>query len=426
MSIDGPRVLDAYPKFKRSRDIFALYLATFASIYLLVPEILSRVVLGASLIGLEFDKLAFIALTSTFGWLALLFEMKHPSSRNSPLTGAIFVNTSMLFLLSVVLIFARSYYSRPYVALFFAVNMLVCYLAKEYLLRHLHRRVVFLTSQALDAAKYQLGSEVQIKTDTKWRLQSVDLVLVDFQQPLTAEFGRMISGAALVGVPIMHVAQYLEEKRGRVSLEHVADSEFWTHWSPPRYVYVKRLLDIAIVFVAPIALSLFVLASIAILLTMGWPFIFTQERVSRRGTTFKIYKLRTMSSPPINVPQNATIVGDQRITRVGAFLRRYRIDELPQLWNVFRGDMSVIGPRPEQPKLVEQYEREVPFFGLRHMVRPGISGWAQVRNGYAGNAEESASKLAYDLYYIKNMSLDIDLRIIGRTMRTVLFGVGAR
>jgi len=168
------------------------------------------------------------------------------------------------------------------------------------------------------------------------------------------------------------------------------------------------------------------LASIAILLTMGWPFIFTQERVSRRGTTFKIYKLRTMSSPPINVPQNATIVGDQRITGVGAFLRRYRIDELPQLWNVFRGDMSVIGPRPEQPKLVEQYEREVPFFGLRHMVRPGISGWAQVRNGYAGNAEESASKLAYDLYYIKNMSLDIDLRIIGRTMRTVLFGVGAR
>jgi lipopolysaccharide/colanic/teichoic acid biosynthesis glycosyltransferase len=252
-------------------------------------------------------------------------------------------------------------------------------------------------------------------------------VLVDFRQPLPPEFGRAISGAALTGLPVMHVAQYVEEKEGRISLDHITDSDFWTHWSPPTYMYVKRFIDIGMVlFVAPLALFLFMIACGAILVTMGRPVIFKQERVSRRGSNFLIYKLRTMAPVAVDAPQTATSLEDRRITPVGAFLRRYRLDELPQLWNILRGDMSLIGPRPEQPKLVERYEREIPCFGLRHMVRPGLSGWAQVKYGYAGNTEETASKLAYDLYYIKNLSLDMDLQIFLRTVKTVLVGNGAR
>jgi lipopolysaccharide/colanic/teichoic acid biosynthesis glycosyltransferase len=426
-SIDRSRVLEASTTFIRSLGAYTLYFVLFVSIYLLVPEILSRVLFEESLLELPFDKLTFVVLTSTFGWLALLLDLSRLPSKNNLLTGAILLNTSMILLESVVLMFSRLYYSRPYLALFFFINTVVCFIAKEYADKRRHRRVAFLTPQPSLSANCDLGTEVQIKTDPRRSLQAVDLLLVDFRHPLPPEFGRAISGAALAGLPIMHVAQYLEEKEGRVSLEHVADNDFWTHWAPPGYLYVKRLLDIAIVlFVAPIALILCAMASVAVLITMGRPVVFKQERVSRRGSNFTIYKLRTMAPAPINASQNATMVGDQRITRVGAFLRRYRLDELPQLWNVLRGDMSVIGPRPEQPRLVEEYEREIPFFGLRHMVRPGISGWAQVKNGYAANAEESTSKLAYDLYYIKNLSLDMDLRIIARTMRTVLFGKGAR
>src|SRR5581483_7243917 len=119
-----------------------------------------------------------------------------------------------------------------------------------------------------------------------------------------------------------------------------------------------------------------------------------------------LYKLRTMTNCQTPSPQVATDINDARITPFGAWLRRYHLDELPQFWNVLRGHMSLVGPRPEQPRLVEEYQRQIPHFALRHLVKPGISGWAQVNYEYAANAKETKIKLVYDLYYVKNLSFE--------------------
>ena len=154
---------------------------------------------------------------------------------------------------------------------------------------------------------------------------------------------------------------------------------------------------------------------------------FCQERLGLRHRPYKLYKFRSMvanaeeASGPVWAVKN-----DSRVTRVGAFIRKWRIDELPQLFNVLKGDMSLVGPRPERAHFVKQLEAEIPYYGERYIVRPGVTGWAQVRYEYGDSVEDAIEKLNYDLFYIKNMSIFMDLVIAFRTIRTVLFGVGAR
>jgi lipopolysaccharide/colanic/teichoic acid biosynthesis glycosyltransferase len=147
------------------------------------------------------------------------------------------------------------------------------------------------------------------------------------------------------------------------------------------------------------------------------------------GKPFRIIKLRTMrpaGGGGGGDAASATVRGDSRVTPVGGFLRRFRIDELPQMLNVLRGEMSVIGPRPEQPALAEVYAREAPSFALRHLVRPGITGWAQVRAGYAADVAETKVKLSYDLFYLKSLSFALDMQILWRTAWTLTAGGGVR
>ena len=150
-----------------------------------------------------------------------------------------------------------------------------------------------------------------------------------------------------------------------------------------------------------------------------------QPRMGFNGRWFDVIKFRSM-----NVNQQGShfteVDEDHRITKVGQFIRRYRLDELPQFWNVLKGEMSLIGPRPESAELARWYDQEVPFFAYRHVVRPGISGWAQVMHGYAAGVDDMKDKLAYDFYYIKHFSLWLDLLIWYKTIRTVLTGFGAR
>jgi lipopolysaccharide/colanic/teichoic acid biosynthesis glycosyltransferase len=139
-----------------------------------------------------------------------------------------------------------------------------------------------------------------------------------------------------------------------------------------------------------------------------------------------MYKLRTMQLAAPDGIEIATQNGDGRVTPIGRWLRRFRIDELPQLWNVLKGDMSLIGPRPEQPALTQSYCEDLPSFAYRSLVRPGITGWAQVRAGYAADLEETRIKLGYDLFYLKNFSFSLDMQIIFRTVGTLIFGNGVR
>src|SRR5213075_2641111 len=157
----------------------------------------------------------------------------------------------------------------------------------------------------------------------------------------------------------------------------------------------------------------------------GRPVLFSQSRVGRENSIFTIHKFRTMvSRDGPNLDDIYTREGDPRITRVGRWLRKLRLDEVPQLWNVLRGDMSLIGPRAEWDQLVARYEKEIPCYHFRHLVKPGITGWAQVNYPYGANIDDTMRKLEYDLYYIRHFSFRLDATIVLKTIHIMLFGKG--
>ena len=193
------------------------------------------------------------------------------------------------------------------------------------------------------------------------------------------------------------------------------------------YHYLKRLFDVILA-----ALLLAMLWPVLLLLLLvvwmesGWPAIFRQPRVGREGEVFTVFKYRTMRAEAgtEEATDIYTRAGDPRITRAGGWLRKLRLDELPQLFNVLRGDMSLIGPRAEWIKCAERYEQRIPFYHFRHLVKPGITGWAQVNYPYGESDEDAIEKLKYDLYYIRHYSLKLDAMIVLKTVHTVLFGKG--
>jgi exopolysaccharide biosynthesis polyprenyl glycosylphosphotransferase len=190
----------------------------------------------------------------------------------------------------------------------------------------------------------------------------------------------------------------------------------------------KRVFDLLLATTMLIlAFPLMVLIAGLIKLDSSGPIMYRQERVGLRGRTFTLYKFRSMhqSAESDGSPRWA-IVGDPRITRIGRFIRYARIDELPQLLNVLRGDMSIIGPRPERPYFVEKLAAAIPFYCLRHTVKPGITGWAQVNASYGASIEDARVKLSYDLYYIKQRRFILDLKILLRTLRVIILQEGAR
>ena len=169
------------------------------------------------------------------------------------------------------------------------------------------------------------------------------------------------------------------------------------------------------------------LTALLIVLEDGFAIFYRQERVGLDGRLFKVIKFRSMRNDAESdgKPRWATL-DDERVTRVGRIIRRLRIDELPQLYNVLAGDMSLVGPRPERPYFVDQLTRDIPFYAVRHSVKPGLTGWAQVSYQYGSTVEDSVQKLQYDLYYVKNHTLFLDILILFQTVGVVLTGKGAR
>ena len=235
----------------------------------------------------------------------------------------------------------------------------------------------------------------------------------------------------LRGIRVTPLADFLERTRGAVPLGSFNASwlVYGDGFSQGRLrSIVKRGFDILVsgallVAAAPIML----VTAVLIRLESAGGVIYRQQRVGRGSDLFDVLKFRSMAqdAEKDGKPRWAA-VGDSRVTRIGRFIRRTRIDELPQLLNVLRGEMSFVGPRPERPFFVEQLTREIPFYGLRHSVKPGITGWAQVRYSYGATVEDAAKKLEYDLYYVKNHSLFLDLVVLLETVRVVIFGEGVR
>ncbi len=165
---------------------------------------------------------------------------------------------------------------------------------------------------------------------------------------------------------------------------------------------------------------------IVIKLQDGGPAFFCQQRIGQNGKPFTLFKFRSMTIKKADAPSLFATEEQARITKFGRFIRKFRIDELPQLFNVLLGDMSLIGPRPEQPSFVSQFDEEIPFYAYRHKVKPGITGWAQVVQGYADDTDSTREKLSYDLFYIKHLSLSLDINIVLRTLYTMCTGFGAK
>lgn len=196
----------------------------------------------------------------------------------------------------------------------------------------------------------------------------------------------------------------------------------------PTFIILRRLVSLTVSVICLLVVSpLLPVIALLIKLTSPGPAIYRQKRVGRNGTLFTCYKFRTMREDA-EAAAGAKWAGDEdpRITAVGHWLRRTRMDEIPQLWNVFRGDMGFVGPRPERPEFVEWLNRKIPYYHLRHAVRPGITGWAQIRYQYGASLEEAKEKLKYDLYFIKRLSLSFDLMIVLESVKIVLLGRGAR
>ncbi len=230
------------------------------------------------------------------------------------------------------------------------------------------------------------------------------------------------------GVDVMTPLTVTEVYCGRIPLDMVNEQEtmnFGEDSALTMMLRVKRLIDLAVASVGCILFTPVMLVT-ALVIKMsepGSPVFYSQERVGRFGRIFKIHKFRTMRAGAED--QSGAVwswFDDPRVTRPGKILRKFRIDELPQFWNVLVGEMSLVGPRPERPELTAMLGREIPFYSEREYVLPGISGWAQIHYPYGNSVESARRKLEYDLYYLKNMSPSLDLQIILRTLRTVLFG----
>jgi len=189
----------------------------------------------------------------------------------------------------------------------------------------------------------------------------------------------------------------------------------------------KRWLDIAssaLSLILSLPLCLFV--ALAIKLDSSGPVFYRQDRVGQDGKTFTMFKFRSMRNDAEENGPKWAAINDDRITRVGRFIRKYRLDEIPQMINVLKGDMSFIGPRPERPIFVDKFAKEIPYYPQRHVVKPGISGWAQIRYPYGASKEDALEKLKYDLYYIRHFSIFFDISIILETGKVVLLGKGSR
>jgi sugar transferase (PEP-CTERM system associated) len=235
----------------------------------------------------------------------------------------------------------------------------------------------------------------------------------------------------LRGVRILELSSFFERENGHLQLDSLNAS--WMilaegfHQGMLRDT-VKRLFDLfASTGLLVVSLPVMLLTAVAIKLESPGPVLYRQERVGQGGKTFSIMKFRSMraDAEKDGKPRWASS-NDDRVTAVGRFIRRSRIDELPQIFNVFLGDMSFVGPRPERPYFVQDLARQIPYYNVRHTVKPGITGWAQVRYPYGATVDDAIHKLQYDLYYVKNHSLFLDLMILLQTVQVVLFGKGAR
>ena len=340
---------------------------------------------------------------------------------------AVFVAHSTMLIL---LVLARIPYHRPSLALGFAIHLVIAFAIYFFVSRRLRPRIAIVpvgnTDQLrqIDRVDWRM-----LRAPELHRVRDCHAIVADFSD-LPDEWEAFLADAALEGRMVYQVQQLLESLTGRVQVRHLSENSFGSLVPARAYSAIKHFGDwLLAVAVLPLLIPVLAITALAIRLIDGGPVLFRQKRTGRKGRQFWVTKFRTMEvAGAVEDQRRAAMTGDGdvRITRLGGFLRRSRIDELPQVWNILKGEMSWIGPRPEAEVLSAWYTGDIPFYRYRHVVRPGISGWAQVNQGHVAEVDDIHLKLQYDFFYIKYFSPWLDILIVFRTIRTMLTGFGSR
>ena len=351
------------------------------------------------------------------------------------------IATTTLSVTALAIVFLRSenfYFSRVFIGISIATMFILGLAHRAYYRSRPWTQSMVLISgekELMDAITESPHARVvatfdPLSPESPGPLEPGVTLVVDLRALLSEQMAQFVSSSSLAGYAIRSLVSVYEEHTGRMAIVHLAEG--WELRTPVSeraglYPVMKRMVDVGLTAITiPLWGPLMLVVAAAARLTSGSPVIFSQPRVGQGGRTFTIHKIRTMHvDAERDGPQFAS-EDDPRLTAIGRHLRKYRLDELPQLWNVLKGDVSLVGPRPEQPVFVEQYIKTIPFYNDRHLIRPGITGWAQVNYGYADDEADTIEKLTYDLYYVKNASPWLDIHIFGKSIWTVLSGFGAQ
>lgn len=399
---------------------------------LLVGCVLPALIVGDThfvhLLPLSAASVAFYAsLASSLVGLALFRRLgSFPGITSLGQVAPAVVGPYTLALLAILI--GRLPYSRPVLLMSAALCAVVFYGLWLYCRRRCSPTFYLLPKTAFAAGRARVATaNVNVPLRT---LERNAVIVADFRHEHSPAWQEYLLNASLAGIPVYHSKQLQESLLGQVEIEHLSENTFGAVRPDELYTRLKRGGDVALsIGLAPLLAVVFLLVALAIKLDSPGPVFFVQRRRGHRGEIFKLYKFRSMQDSRGRAPSvdsEKTRDNDPRVTRVGRFLRRYRIDELPQVLNVLRGEMSWIGPRPEACELSAWYQSSIAFYGYRHLVRPGITGWAQVHQGHVHGIDDVKEKLQYDFYYIKNFSWWLDALIVLRTVRTLVFGNGAR
>jgi lipopolysaccharide/colanic/teichoic acid biosynthesis glycosyltransferase len=352
---------------------------------------------------------------------AMLLETRVGQFPGVQRSRVVLVSVSLCFLgLLGVVSLTRWYYSRTFLGVSYGLTLLW-----QWLLAGWGRRLrLGLVPGALTEAIYALPGVHWYWLSEKRAVAGLDGIVVDLHDDLSPEWMRFLADCRLRGLPVYHAATVWEGMTGRVSLAHLGEG-LLPMPPDPAYLFLKRVGETGLILLAlPVLVPLAALVALAVWWDSPGPVLFWQERMGQGGKPFWMVKFRSMRVQPAGT--QFARAGDQRLTRVGKWIRRFRLDELPQLWHVLRGEMSLIGPRPEQVPFAQEFSQCIPYYMCRHLVKPGITGWAQVNQGYAAGVQETRLKLEYDLYYVKYLSLWLDGLIIAKTIKTIMTGFGSR
>lgn len=383
----------------RARGVLSLYLAVPVAyaIFALLP-----------LAGVSQEFLQLSAMSAVFGMLVTRVSASHTQASTNILTRRILVFGTGARALAVKRALDKSDPSAEIMGFFPSSN-----------------------EDELAVPSRMIISSGKSLTDTAVNMKVEEIVVAVTERRGGAMPLRELLDCKLQGIRVLDLASHFEQTLGQIRLESLYAG--WLIFGDgfsqgATRTIVKRLFDIICAAILIIlALPVMLVAAMAIVVENGFPIFYRQERVGLNGRLFNVIKFRSMrrDAEKDGKPVWAK-AQDSRVTKVGKIIRKLRVDELPQLFSVLKGDMSLVGPRPERPFFVDQLTKEIPFYAVRHSVKPGVTGWAQVRYHYGATVEDSAEKLQYDLYYVKNHSLFLDMLVLFETVGVVLTGKGAQ